>query len=233
LWAFDAAKQAYKKLLKLTDELVKSRFIEMFGDPVTNEKKWQQATMREASCRMSDGPFGSNLKSEHYAESGVRVVRLQNIGVSEFLNSDKAYISQEHYETLRKYTCMPGDVLIGTLGEPNLRACMLPEYVEMAINKADCVQFVPDSNKVHPRFVCEHINQPATLALAGGSIHGQTRARISMSQVAALPIYLPPLSLQNRFAQFAEAADKSKFELARALDELDAAYRALLKERLG
>jgi type I restriction enzyme S subunit len=54
-----------------------------------------------------------------------------------------------------------------------------------------------------------------------------------MSQVAALPIYLPPLDLQNRFADFVRAADKSKFALQRTLDELEAAYKSILKERLG
>jgi type I restriction enzyme S subunit len=222
-----------KQQLEQLDLMVKSQFVEMFGDPVRNEKGWEQVTLREVSRRMSDGPFGSNLKSSHYAESGVRVIRLQNIGVSEFLDSDKAFVPLEHYETLKKYTCKPGDVIIGTLGEPNLRACILPEYVEIAINKADCVHFVTDDGKVNARFVCEYINQPATLVLASGSIHGQTRARISMSQVAALPIYLPPLDLQTRFAAFVRAADKSKFELQRTLDELEATYKALLRERLG
>jgi hypothetical protein len=53
-----------------------------------------------------------------------------------------------------------------------------------------------------------------------------------MSQVAALPIFLPPLPLQTRFAAFAEAADKSQFAMTRALDDLDSAYKALLRERL-
>lgn len=210
--------------------LVKSRFIEMFGDPVVNEKGWEQVTLRDVSLRMSDGPFGSNLKSSHYAESGVRVIRLQNIGVSEFLDSDKAFIPMEHYETLKKYTCLPGDVVIGTLGEPNLRACILPEHVEIAINKADCVHFVPDISKVVSCFVCEYINQPATLAIAGDSIHGQTRARISMSQVAALPIYVPPLDLQTRFADFVRQADKSKVGLQNGLDTLQRLYKSLTQK---
>jgi type I restriction enzyme S subunit len=84
----------------------------MFGDMAMNQKGWKQVTLREASTHISDGPFGSNLRFAHYAENGVRVIRLQNIGVSEFLDNDRAYIPLEHYETLKKYTCVPGYVLI-------------------------------------------------------------------------------------------------------------------------
>ena len=187
----------------------------MFGDPVTNPMRWKSDTIRGVSKRISDGPFGSNLKSEHYSPDGVRVIRLQNIGVSQFIDMDKAFIPLNHYEKLKKYTCRAGDVVIGTLGEPNLRACIIPKHIDLSINKADCVHFVPNAGKVNGIFVCHYLNQPATLILAGDSIHGQTRARISMSQVAALPICLPPLHLQNQFADFVRAADKSKFSARR------------------
>jgi len=127
------------------------------------------------------------------------------------LDSDKVFIPMDHYEKLKKYTCIPGEVIIGTLGEPNLRACILPKHIEMAINKADCVHFVPKSDIVNSRFVCQYINHPTTLVLAEEAIHGQTRSRISMSQVAALSIFIPPLELQNAFADFVQQVDKSKF----------------------
>jgi type I restriction enzyme S subunit len=57
--------------------------------------------------------------------------------------------------------------------------------------------------------------------------------RIPTAYLEKHAVLLPPLDLQNRFAAFAEAADKSKFELIRTLDELDAAYKALVRERLG
>ena len=77
------------------DLLIKSQFVEMFGDPVTNPMGWQQMTFKQASIRLSDGPFGSNLKSEHYAPSGVRVIRLQNIGIGVFIDDDKAFVTEQ------------------------------------------------------------------------------------------------------------------------------------------
>ncbi|MCL2663540.1 MAG: restriction endonuclease subunit S [Oscillospiraceae bacterium] len=222
-----------KEQIAKLDLLAKSQFIEMFGDPVTNPMGWDVISLRESSMRISDGPFGSNLKTEHYKDIGVRVIRLGNIGVSKFMDNDKAFISVEHYETLKKHTCLPNDIIIGTLGEPNLRACILPDYIEKAINKSDCVHYKPNKNIANTHFVCEYLNQPAVLSIAGGSIHGQTRSRISMNQVAALPIFLPPLDQQHQFADFVRANEKSKFELQQGLEKLELLYKSLMQKCFG
>ncbi len=72
-------------------------FVEMFGDPVANPKGWRRRTLRSVSQVFSEGPFGSDLKSEHYTPSGIRVIRLQNIGVGDLIDDDKAYISEAHF----------------------------------------------------------------------------------------------------------------------------------------
>ena len=196
--------------LKILENLIKARFAELFGDTFSNPKRWPTKTFREASLRLSDGPFGSNLKSEHYSENGVRVIRLGNIGVGKFIDKDQSYVSLDHYARLKKYTCKPGEIVIGTLGEPNLRACIIPDYVKLAVNKADCVHYVPDSKILENTFVCQYINCPTTLLLASNMVHGQTRARVSSGQIAKMPIFIPPLSLQQQFADFVAQIDKSK-----------------------
>lgn len=99
------------------------------------------------------------------------MIRLQNIGVGEFLDNDKVFISLEHYSKLKKHTCVPGDVIVGTLGDPNLRACILPDYVKVALNKADCVQVRPNKNFVYSAYVCHLLNTPQMLQLASSYIH--------------------------------------------------------------
>ena len=183
----------------------------MFGDPVSNPFKWSTLTMKQASIRLSDGPFGSNLKSEHYTHEGVRVIRLGNIGCGYFNDEDQSYISQEHYETIKKYTCCSGEIVIATLGDPNLRACIIPDHIDYGVNKSDCVHYVPKAEILNNQFVCQYINCPETLSLASGMVHGQTRSRISSGQLADLPIYLPPMNLQQQFATLVEQIDKSKY----------------------
>ena len=207
--AFDIISEQ-RSLMTSLDDLIKSRFVEMFGDPISNPMNWNQMTFRQAGVRLSDGPFGSNLKSEHYTDEGVRVIRLGNIGVGKFIDDDKSFVSNSHYETIKKYTCKAGDIVIGTLGEPNLRACIVPETIKFAINKADCVHYIPKEELFNNCFVCQYINCPETLLLASRMIHGQTRARISSGQIAELPIYVPPKELQEQFAEFVEQVDKLK-----------------------
>lgn len=188
----------------------KSQFIEMFGDPITNPKSWPVMSMKESSVLLSDGPFGSNLKTEHYCEEGIRVIRLQNICLGYFDDTDKAYVSVAHYEKLKKYTCKPGEIVIGTLGEPNFRACIIPSYIELSINKADCVHYIPKVNLLNNIFACAYINCERTLQMATSNIHGTTRARIAAGQVNSIPIYIPPMDIQKQFVAIAEQADKSE-----------------------
>lgn len=205
----------------------------MFGDPFGNPKGWKRITFKEAGERLSDGPFGSNLKSEHYTEDGVRVIRLGNIGVGRFIDDDKSYISVEHYERLKKYTCRAGEIIIGTLGEPNLRACIVPEEVGFAINKADCVHYIPKAEILNNAFVCQYINCPETLLLAEGMIHGQTRSIVSSGQIAQMPIFVPPMPLQNEFAELVHQIDKSKVAVQKALDETQTLFDSLMQEYFG
>ena len=71
---------------------------------------WTKTSIGTIAESLIDGPFGSNLKTEHYQSSGVRVIRLQNIADGRFDDSDKAYISPAHAESLSRHEAQPGDV---------------------------------------------------------------------------------------------------------------------------
>jgi type I restriction enzyme S subunit len=196
----DALRAKRREALAQLDALKQSIFIEMFGDMAKNPMAWQWQPLGSIAEKFSDGPFGSNLKSEHYVESGIRVVRLQNIGVGKFINDNKAFVSQHHYETIKKHECKPGDVLVGTMGDPNLRACILPNSIPLAINKADCVQIRVNTSRANSVFICALLNHPSTELLAQDLKHGQTRVRISMGSLRGLNVPIPPLSIQKDFS---------------------------------
>ncbi len=222
-----------KQELQSLDDLIKARFVEMFGDPFSNPMNWERMSFKHSSLRLSDGPFGSNLKSEHYSESGVRVIRLGNIGVGRFIDEDKSFIPPEHYEKLKKYTCHAGEIVIGTLGDPNLRAFIIPKELEIAVNKADCVHYIPNPSLLNVEFACQYINCPETLLLAQGMIHGQTRSRVSSGQIAEMPVFIPPLELQNDFSVFVHQIDKSKVVVQKALDEAQVLFDSLMQQSFG
>src|SRR4051812_46437547 len=95
---------------------------------------WAMATVEELATAdgVTDGPFGSNLKTEHYTDAGPRVVRLQNIGDGVF-RDERAHISEEHFARLEKHSVLAGDVLVASLGEILPRACLAPTNLGPAI----------------------------------------------------------------------------------------------------
>jgi type I restriction enzyme S subunit len=210
----DALRRQRKRAFDLLDSLSQSIFLEMFGDPAVNPRKYPLKTFGEISKKISDGPFGSNLKSSHYVEAGIRVIRLQNIGVGKFVDEDFAFISNDHFRSLSKHECLPGDVLVGTLGEPNLRACLQPDWLPVALNKADCVQIRPHQSMALPEYVVALINQPSVEKLAHGLMLGQTRTRISMGRLRSLRVPIAPRDEQKRFVEaiqkISETAEKAE-----------------------
>jgi type I restriction enzyme S subunit len=182
----DGLRRTRRYALELTETFLPAAFLELFGDPKQNPNEWPENTLSAVCSKFSDGPFGSNLKSSDYRSSGVRVVRLQNIGVGEFVDDDKAFVSKEHFAALQKHACVPGDVLIGTMGDPNLRACIQPAHIPIALNKADCIQARPHPKQLNALYLQGLLNNPEHMHLVPGMVHGQTRARISTRELASL-----------------------------------------------
>ena len=164
--------------------------VEWLGEVPTH---WEVVQLRRVALDRCDGPFGSGLKSSHYTEDGIRVVRLQNIGHGEFRNSDAAFISPEYYSSLGDHSVVPGDILIAGLGDNNHpagRACVAPENIIPAMVKADCFRFRLDQDRVQPRFAALQLTATATVTSALLST-GATRQRINLQSTSARAISIP------------------------------------------
>ena len=175
--------------------------VEWLGDV---PEHWEIMPLRRATISRCDGPFGSGLKSSHYTDQGVRVVRLQNIGYAEFKNHDSAFISQLHYASLGDHTVEPGDLLIAGLGDenhPSGRACVAPSYIIPAMVKADCFRFRLFQQRLNPEFAALQLT---ATALGASSIlsTGATRQRTNLQATASRSIALPPLQEQIEIVQY-------------------------------
>lgn len=146
---------------------------------------------------ITDGPFGSNLKSEHYTDTGPRVVRLENIGHGQFIDKP-VHISEKHYRRLERHAVAAGDLVIAILGSPLPRACIVPASLGAAIVKADCIRFRPDIALVDNRFACWWINSKEPQKAAEDAIHGVGRPRLGMQNVKDLMVPLAPRPEQDR-----------------------------------
>lgn len=171
---------------------------------------WCWASLEELTAlspnAMTDGPFGSKLKTKHYVDSGVRVVRLGNLGVGIFKDSDRAFITEEHFESLRKHEIRGGDLVIAALAEPVGRCCQIPAGIGKAIVKADCVKFTPH-RYLERTYVMHWLNSSTGRGIAELNSHGIGRLRINMANMRGLPVPVAPQAEQVKIVSVcAEAA---------------------------
>lgn len=198
---------------------------------------WEWATLEDLAGPMAraitDGPFGSNLKSEHYTESGARVIRLQNIGDGHF-RDERTYIEMERFEALRAHEVREGDLIVASLGDTPPRACLVPALGRPAIVKADCIR-IRLSSHVDSRWVLYVLASPQAKKLAATLIKGVGRPRLGLAHIRALRVPVPPLAEQRRIvavldAEFSRLGAGAGFlaDAKQRLSRMSAALRAEL-----
>ncbi len=168
-------------------------------------KVWDYESISSVMESLVDGPFGSNLKTEHYViDPGVRVVRLQNIQATVYNDIDKAYVSEKHANYLIRNKVISGDILIAGLGEdryPVGRACQFAEKLPPAINKADCFRLRCKATEADNSFVMFYLNTPNARFQIRRYEQGVTRPRINLGNMKKIVIPTPLLQEQKEISK--------------------------------
>lgn len=201
LLACDRAKEAYKKQIQTTDDLVKSQFIEMFGDEA------KQVRLDELCLHFGDGDW---IESKDQSEEGIRLIQTGNVGTGEYKDKDdKArYISEETFARLGCTEVFPGDILISRLPDPIGRACIVPEMPK-SITAVDCT-IVRLKDEILSTFFVNFTKTPMYTMQIDSFTTGSTRKRISRANLGSIMVPVPDLARQERFVLIAEQSDKSK-----------------------
>jgi type I restriction enzyme S subunit len=178
------------------DAPMKDSGVEWLGEV---PEHWGLIALGKLCIAKCDGPFGSGLKSEHYVEKGVLVVRLQNIKPNGYDDTVSAYIDSDYYETcLGDHDVLSGDLLVAGLGDENNlvgRACVTPSHLGPTMVKADCFRFRLNGERISPAFASFSLN--ASSRFHGGILSsGSTRSRIPLSIMATREVALPPFEEQ-------------------------------------
>lgn len=200
---------------------------------------WEWVTLADIAAdqprSITDGPFGSNLKSSHYTEDGPRVIRLQNIGEGVFLDAE-AHISQEHFQTLRTHEAIAGDVVLAALGKTLPRACVVPDSLGEAIVKADC-QRIRLRPEVNPHFVAACLNSRPVRDQAKARVHGVGRPRLKLADAKQLRLPFPSREEQDaivvRLRETQARAAALRAVRDDALGRADGLKRSLLREAVS
>ena len=187
---------------------------EQYDEPSTPEpidttpENWCYASLNQLRAiepnSLTDGPFGSNLKTSDYVPEGIRVIRLGNLGIGNLDLTDEAFISSEKFNGLRKHELFAGDLVIAALAEPLARCCEIPASLGPAIVKADCIRFKPHP-AVCSRLIMHYLNSPQGRSTAESLGHGIGRLRINMENLRQLPVPILPAEEQQLLMQRIEA----------------------------
>ena len=224
LWAANAAREAYKKLLNLTDELVKSRFVEMFGDPATNPMGWPIKSLGD----IADIFIGLTYKPSDISHNGIIVLRSGNIQNGEIILSDIVRVKTNIRERL---LVQKNDILMCSR---NGSAQLVGKTALISVLDESMTfgAFMTIIRSQYNKYLLSFFRSEAFFNQIT-SAKTSTINQITKSMLEEIFLPLPPLPLQNQFAEFVQQSDKSKFELQRTMDELDATYKSILRENLG
>jgi len=219
-WAFEG-KLTNKKIKE--GELPKGWNYVRLGDLVDNPKQ-----------DLVDGPFGSNLKSEEYVESGIPVFKIQNIKANVFRDKNMCYVTKEKAEQLKRHSFKAGDLIITKLGEPLGLCCAVPEKYEFGIIVADLMRIRPSKQKVDTTFLRLAINSVIVQNQFKKITKGTTRARVNLTIVRDITIPLGSLQEQQKIVQELESrlsvADKMEESINQSLLQAEALRQSILKK---
>jgi type I restriction enzyme S subunit len=226
--AADALRAKRRETIEQLDSLVQATFLEMFGDPA---RGWAPTTVGHIAANtpssIRTGPFGSQLLHSEFTDEGVRVLGIDNAVANEFRKGVPRFISPAKHEQLRRYTVSPGDVLITIMGTCG-RCAIVPEGIGTAINTKHLCCITLDRQKCLPRFLHAYfLRHPVAHQYLRAQTKGAIMEGLNMGIIKAMPISLPPLDLQTRFASIVESIELQKTRLKAHLTELDALFSSL------
>ena len=201
--------ESRKQELQLLDNLIKARFVEMFGNPVINEKRWRQKSLGEITTKIGSGATPKGGKGV-YQEEGITLIRSMNVHNGLFEYRELAHISDEQAEKLDNVAIEENDVLLNITGASVARSCVVPNKILPArVNQHVCI--IRCKEYINPVFLNKLLiddnYQDLLWSVAGA---GATREAITKQQVKSLQIIMPPVELQNEFMRFCNQVDKSK-----------------------
>ena len=217
-----------QQLAKL-DELVKARFVEMFGDEQAFNKEPPSQNVEE----MFIGPFGSSLKNESFVskENGYCMVYEQKHAIRKTMDVETRYIDKPKYEELKRFSIHGGDIIVscrGTIGETYI----VPLNAPLGIMHPSIMKIrVKDSiyNRVFFDFLLqEKLKQHEAQANGSG-----VKMAVTASALGKEEFIVPSIPFQNQFAAFVERVDQQKQTVQQSLEKLELMKKALMQEYFG
>lgn len=194
------------KQLQCLDDLIKARFVEMFGDE-NNSKKWNTVNVED----VAEVQVGVVIKpSQYYTDeaNGVRAFRSLNVGEGFIKNNDWVYFTHEGHQKNSKSILKENDLLIVRSGAPGTACVVTKEYE--GCNAIDIIIAHPNIGLVNPYYLCVFTNMPHGKKQIDEGTGGAAQQHFNVGKYNKLQLMLPPLEIQNEFVAFVKEVEKSK-----------------------
>jgi len=216
-----------KQELSALDDLIKARFVEIFGDMILNPNGWEKVLLGDA-CDVRDGTHDS----PKYFTEGYPLVTSKNVTGGKIDFTDCSLICEEDYNKINQRSKVDlGDILmpmIGTVGNP----VIVDVDEEFAIKNVALIKFKENSVVINT-FVKALLESDYFDRAVISKVRGGTQKFISLGDIRKLEICLPPITVQEQFSDFIEQVDKSKVVVQKALDEAQLLFDSLMQEYFG
>lgn len=217
------------------DLLVKSKFVEMFGDLADPACKHIRCKLEEICIDSDDikcGPFGTQLSKNEYQEKGVAVWEIPQIN-REFKEQPVHFVTDEKAKQLMSYSLLPGDIAMSRKGNVG-RCALFPKDFAPGIIHSDVLRIRVDKNRVNPCFMMYqlHFSKAVEHQIAMVS-SGAVMAGINVTKLKQIYVHIPAFGLQNKFADFVEQTEKTKTSINQSLEKLETLKKALMQEYFG
>ena len=217
--------------IRMLDTLIKARFVEMFGDPLRNDRTWPISKLKLLTTKIGSGATPKGGK-QSYKKEGITLVRSMNVHDGEFVYKNLAYIDTAQSHDLDNVELQPKDVFINITGASVARSCVIPDNilpgrVNQHVAIIRCKENLLNYIFLNRLFLNSSFKQKL---LAMGQAGGATRQALTQEQLKKLNLILPPIELQNEFASFVQQVDKSKVAIQKSLDETQTLFDSLMQK---
>ena len=220
-----------KQQLAKLDELVKARFVEMFGDPVYNEMHWETKRLIDICRTIVDCPHST----PHYTtkDTGYKCIRTSAVKKNKILWEKVECISKQEYEErIKRKRPEKGDVIYTREGAILGIAAVIDRDYNVALGQRSML-LSPDIYKCTPCFLSMAMNFDSFLEKALGGVSGSASPHINVGDIKALEIIAPPIEIQNQFSTFVEQVGQQKQTIQQSLEKLELLKKALMQEYFG
>ncbi len=221
----DALRRLRARALDKLSTLGQAIFHEMF---VANERReWPTVAVEDITKNMRTGPFGSQLLHAEFVDEGIPVIGIDNVVSNEFQWAKSRFVTPDKYEQLKRYTVLPGDVLITIMGTCG-RCAVVPNDIPKAVNTKHLCCLTLDNQVVVPNFLqAAFLHHPRVLRQLGVEAKGAVMPGMNMGIIKSLKVPLPPMTKQRIFTERLQSVATYKRKAQIAAQTTEALFTSL------